>query len=113
MSEWHLSLKRHPEESPAEPSFELTVRGDELGELVGKALRDTIQDADDDSPSPVYILTQIVSELLNNAISYQDGALGVLQQALLWHENDEGIASLPCGREAMQAALRRALGLKD
>lgn len=34
MSEWHLSLKRYPEESPAEPSFELTVRGDELGELV-------------------------------------------------------------------------------
>ena len=115
MSEWHLSLKRYPEESPAEPSFELTVRGDELGELVGEALRGALLTIpeEDCCPSPVQVLGQIVAQLLSNAISYQASALGILEQVLLWHENDEGIASLPCGREAMQAALRRALGLKD
>jgi hypothetical protein len=105
--EWSLTLTGFDSDDDRE-TIKISLTGEDLGTLVGEAIHAGLMHIGHNAPSPVSVINDIISQLTDVTVLYQNGAMAVIQQALLRFEDDEDIDSTR-PKQAMIVAMRRAI----
>jgi len=95
---WKLTLVRH--DSEGQPTEELTLRGECLGELLGEAMYSGLRWLGDGADAPTDTLNTMLYQLTANWVTFQSEQLEDLAQVLaVFESSDEK------GREDLRKAM--------
>lgn len=105
--EWKVTISRRDDDERRVGKWQ--AEGANLGEVVGELLRAAMQNMADDACSPVAMLLTINNELLTGVNDAWDGALAILQQAMIRYENESETFD---SKADMIEAMKKAAGEK-